>query len=134
MFQTEENVKQAMRSLNLNGHVGFDSMPDQLTHKSAQNGFVFNILCIGKHICCSRCFASSKTVIRHTSFTLGETGLGKSTLMDSLFNTNFESTPSTHNLPNVKLKAHTYELQESNVQLKVKTIFPGTILCFILFI
>lgn len=49
----------------------------------------------------------------------GETGLGKSTLMDSLFNTNFESTPSTHNLPNVKLKAHTYELQESNVQLKV---------------
>lgn len=50
---------------------------------------------------------------------LGETGLGKSTLMDSLFNTNFESTPSTHKLPNVKLKAHTYELQESNVQLKV---------------
>jgi len=49
----------------------------------------------------------------------GETGLGKSTLMDSLFNTNFESTPSTHSLPNVKLKAHTYELQESNVQLKV---------------
>lgn len=52
-------------------------------------------------------------------FVPGETGLGKSTLMDSLFNTNFESTPSTHNLPNVKLKAHTYELQESNVQLKV---------------
>jgi len=57
----------------------------------------------------------------------GETGLGKSTLMDSLFNTNFESTPSTHNLPNVKLKAHTYELQESNVQLKV-TMFAIIIL------
>ena len=27
---------------------------------------------------------------------LGETGLGKSTLMDSLFNTHFEATPSTH--------------------------------------
>jgi septin family protein len=49
----------------------------------------------------------------------GETGLGKSTLMDSLFNTSFESTPSPHNLPTVKLKAHTYELQESNVRLKV---------------
>lgn len=58
---------------------------------------------------------------RPVLFTSGETGLGKSTLMDSLFNTNFESTPSTHNLPNVKLKAHTYELQESNVQLKVDT-------------
>lgn len=52
----------------------------------------------------------------------GETGLGKSTLMDSLFNTSFESTPSPHNLATVKLKAHTYELQESNVRLKVKII------------
>lgn len=39
--------------------------------------------------------------------------------MDSLFNTNFESSPSPHTLPSVKLKAHTYELQESNVRLKV---------------
>ncbi|GBP49740.1 Septin-2 [Eumeta japonica] len=84
-----------IRTLKLSGHVGFDSLPDQLVNKSVQNGFVFNILCIG------------------------ETGLGKSTLMDSLFNTNFESTPSPHNLPTVKLKAHTYELQESNVRLKL---------------
>lgn len=87
----EDNIRQ----LKLNGHVGFDSLPDQLVSKSVQNGFVFNIMCIG------------------------ETGLGKSTLMDSLFNTNFESTPSPHSLPSVKLKAHTYELQESNVRLKV---------------
>ncbi len=52
----------------------------------------------------------------------GETGLGKSTLMDSLFNTNFESNPAPHTLPNVKLKAHTYELQESNVRLKVRNV------------
>lgn len=84
-----------LRNLKLTGHVGFDSLPDQLVNKSVQNGFVFNILCIS------------------------ETGLGKSTLMDSLFNTNFESTPSPHTLPNVKLKAQTYELQESNVRLKV---------------
>ncbi|XP_051863948.1 septin-2 isoform X2 [Drosophila albomicans] len=50
---------------------------------------------------------------------IGETGLGKSTLMDTLFNTSFESTPSPHILPSVKLKAHTYELQESNVRLKL---------------
>jgi len=84
-----------LRSLKLSGHVGFDSLPDQLVNKSVQNGFVFNVMCIG------------------------ETGLGKSTLMDTLFNTSFESTPSPHTLPNVKLKAHTYELQESNVHLKL---------------
>ncbi|PNF35226.1 Septin-2 [Cryptotermes secundus] len=88
-------VEAGIRNLKLSGHVGFDSLPDQLVNKSVQNGFVFNILCIG------------------------ETGLGKSTLMDSLFNTSFESTPSPHNLPTVKLKAHTYELQESNVRLKL---------------
>lgn len=88
-------LEKTMRQLKLSGHVGFDSLPDQLVNKSIQNGFVFNILCIG------------------------ETGLGKSTLMDSLFNTNFESSPSPHSLPTVKLKAHTYELQESNVRLKL---------------
>ncbi|KAL1129750.1 hypothetical protein AAG570_012694 [Ranatra chinensis] len=42
--------------------------------------------------------------------------------MDSLFNRNFESTPSPHNLPTVKLKGHTYELQESNVKLKLTIV------------
>ncbi|KAJ8676615.1 hypothetical protein QAD02_012402 [Eretmocerus hayati] len=95
-----ERAKQEnnLRNLKLSGHVGFDSLPDQLVNKSVQNGFLFNILCIG------------------------ETGLGKSTLMDSLFNTNFESTPSPHNLSAVKLKAHTYELQESNVRLKLTIV------------
>lgn len=36
------------RTLKLAGHVGFDSLPDQLVNKSVQNGFVFNIMCIGK--------------------------------------------------------------------------------------
>lgn len=29
-------------------------------------------------------------------------------MMDTLFNTHFDSTPSTHDLPGVKLKASTY--------------------------
>ena len=36
------------RKLNLGGHVGFDSLPDQLVNKSIGVGFCFNILCIGK--------------------------------------------------------------------------------------
>merc|ERR1719410_2475301 len=86
------------RHLKLGGHVGFDSLPDQLVNKSVQNGFSFNILCIG------------------------ETGIGKSTLSDSLFNTTFDSAPETHKEPGVRLKAHTYELQESNVNLKLTLV------------
>jgi septin family protein len=36
------------RSLAMTGHVGFDSLPDQLVNKSVQQGFSFNILCVGK--------------------------------------------------------------------------------------
>ena len=57
-----------------------------------------------------------------TAIFSGETGIGKSTLMDTLFNTHFDSTPSTHDLPGVKLKANTYELQESNVRLKLRVV------------
>lgn len=39
--------------------------------------------------------------------------------MDTLFNTSFESVPSPHTLPNVKLKSHTYQLQEKSVRLKL---------------
>jgi len=86
------------RVLNLSGHVGFDSLPDQLVNKATSQGFCFNILCIG------------------------ETGIGKSTLMNTLFNTNFENEPQHHNMPGVKLKANTYELNESKVRLKLTIV------------
>lgn len=89
----EGSLEQQPRILNLGGHVGFDSLPNQLVNKAVTRGFTFNVLCIG------------------------ETGLGKSTLLNSLFNTEFDSSPCTHKEPAVKLKAHTYELDESNVKL-----------------
>ncbi|XP_058048986.1 septin-11 isoform X2 [Ahaetulla prasina] len=87
-----------LRNLALSGHVGFDSLPDQLVNKSTSQGFCFNILCVG------------------------ETGIGKSTLMDTLFNTKFESDAATHKEPGVRLKARSYELQESNVRLKLTIV------------
>merc|ERR1711962_1076692 len=84
-----------MRNLSLGGHVGFDSLPDQLVNQSVTAGFTFNVMCIG------------------------ETGLGKSTLMDSLFNTNFDSQPASHKEASVKLRSQTYELEEADVKLKL---------------
>ncbi|XP_036080132.1 septin-10 isoform X1 [Rousettus aegyptiacus] len=92
--QKRENI----RSLTMSGHVGFESLPDQLVNRSIQQGFCFNILCVG------------------------ETGIGKSTLIDTLFNTNFEDSESSHFYPHVRLKAQTYELQESNVRLKLTIV------------
>ncbi|XP_068703134.1 septin-11-like [Montipora foliosa] len=86
------------RQLRLAGHVGFDSLPDQLVNKSVNRGFAFNILCIG------------------------ETGIGKSTLMDCLFKTVFEGLPHSHQLPGVQVEHHTYDLQESNVKLKLTIV------------
>ncbi|XP_053563644.1 septin-10 [Bombina bombina] len=87
-----------VRNLPLSGHVGFDSLPDQLVNRSIQQGFCFNILCIG------------------------ETGIGKTTLINTLFNTNFEENETKHFEPSVKLKAQTYDLQESNVRLKLTIV------------
>uniref|UniRef100_A0A8C1X0B6 Septin n=1 Tax=Cyprinus carpio TaxID=7962 RepID=A0A8C1X0B6_CYPCA len=46
-IKTNKRDKNA-RPLALSGHVGFDSLPDQLVNKSTSQGFCFNILCIGK--------------------------------------------------------------------------------------
>nr|XP_033783238.1 septin-8 isoform X2 [Geotrypetes seraphini] len=92
-FSNEEK-----RSLSLGGHVGFDSLPDQLVNKSVNQGFCFNILCVG------------------------ETGIGKSTLMNTLFNTTFETEEASHYENGVRLRPRTYDLQESNVHLKLTIV------------
>ncbi|XP_013378262.1 PREDICTED: septin-10 isoform X2 [Chinchilla lanigera] len=94
----EQRKRETIRSLTMCGHVGFESLPDQLVNRSIQQGFCFNILCVG------------------------ETGIGKSTLINTLFNTNFEEHECSHFCPDVKLKAQTYELQESNVRLKLTIV------------
>ena len=73
-------------------------MATQFVNKSVKDGFSFNILCIG------------------------ETGIGKSTLMDTLFNTSFNLTPSTHTEPKVALNSNTFELSENEIKLKLTII------------
>ncbi|XP_078407158.1 septin-8-A isoform X1 [Cetorhinus maximus] len=96
--ETEQRPEAEKRNLSLGGHVGFDSLPDQLVSKSVAQGFCFNILCVG------------------------ETGIGKSTLMNTLFNTMFESEEATHYEPGVRLKPLSYSLKETNVDLKLTVV------------
>ncbi|PAA72042.1 hypothetical protein BOX15_Mlig003227g1, partial [Macrostomum lignano] len=82
-------------TLPLSDYVGFDQLPKQEVQKQLIAGFVFNILCVG------------------------ETGLGKSTLMETLFNRKFNFTPSSNDHPLVKLRSNTFDLQEGHVKLKL---------------
>ena len=86
------------RTLDLTGHVGFDSLPDQLVNKSVHKGFAFNMLCIG------------------------ETGIGKSTLMDTLFRRTLDGEPHGHDNPSVEIRDVTYDLKEGNVSLKLTVV------------
>jgi septin 6/8/11 len=52
----------------------------------------------------------------------GETGIGKSTLIDTLFNTKFDWTKSTHFEPKVRLNKSSYDLVESNVKLRLTIV------------
>lgn len=68
------------------------------------------------------CEVQQPKLVSHLFLALGETGIGKSTLMDTLFNTNFENFESSHFEPQVKLRAQTYDLQESNVRLRLTVV------------
>ena len=63
------------------------------------SGYNFNVLCIG------------------------ETGLGKTTLLNSLFNNQFEwKETSQHSETAVTVKSHVYQLEESSVKLKLMLV------------
>ena len=42
--------------------------------------------------------------------------------MNTLFNTSFDDDPRPHDLPGVRLRANSYELQETNVRLKLTLV------------
>uniref|UniRef100_A0A8C6GF68 Septin n=1 Tax=Mus spicilegus TaxID=10103 RepID=A0A8C6GF68_MUSSI len=101
---SEDPQKENIRCLSTLGHFGFECLPTQLVNKSIQKGFSFNILCVG------------------------ETGIGKSTLINTLFNTNLKETKSSHFYSKVGLTVKTYELLERNIPLRltvVKTVGYG---------
>uniref|UniRef100_A0A914VB35 Septin n=1 Tax=Plectus sambesii TaxID=2011161 RepID=A0A914VB35_9BILA len=88
----------SVRTLELNGHVGFDSLPHQLVRKAVDQGFQFNLMCVG------------------------ETGIGKTTLIESLFNMKLDFEPCNHELKTVDLRSKTYDVAEGGVRLKLTIV------------
>eukprot|EP00053_Salpingoeca_punica_P011526 m.102643 g.102643 ORF g.102643 m.102643 type:complete len:416 (+) comp15695_c0_seq1:89-1336(+) len=86
------------RSLKSLRRVGFDTLPDQLVNNELKRGFTFNILCVG------------------------ETGIGKSTLVSSLFKRNFDHEPTDHSEQAVRLEAKEYDIEDAGVQLHLTVI------------
>ncbi|KRX52546.1 Septin-8-B [Trichinella sp. T9] len=86
------------RQLELKGYVGFSNLPQQLIEKIKKRGCTFNIMCVG------------------------ETGIGKSTLMESLFNQSFELDPCSHELNRVELRERNFEVEERDILLKLALV------------
>ena len=68
----------------LMGYVGFANLPNQVHRKSVRKGFQFTAMVVGT----SFSLSLSLDVYQHAHFLhSGESGLGKSTLINTLFNT-----------------------------------------------
>lgn len=81
-------------------HVGFDSLPDQYVSRIIRDGFGFNILA------------------------LGATGVGKTTLLEALFNTKIvtDSGLRNHGQSSVSVTTQQLELNEGNIKLKLSLV------------
>ncbi|KAI9268765.1 Septin-domain-containing protein [Sporodiniella umbellata] len=91
----------------LQGYVGFANLPNQVHRKSVKKGFEF------------------------TCMVVGESGLGKSTLVNTLFNTQLyppkETVELTHETTQtVEIKSITSDIEENGVKLKLTVVdSPG---------
>jgi hypothetical protein len=68
----------------LTGYVGFANLPNQVHRRSVRKGFHFTAMVVGKH---PRPRFSPVPVAKPPFRSTGESGLGKSTLINTLFNT-----------------------------------------------
>ena len=94
-----EGGKRPIREIKLKEHVGFDSLPEQYVNRVIRDGFVFNILVVGG------------------------TGIGKSTIIESLFNSKFSTQSThTHNSKTVELHVQQQELQEKHIKMRLSVV------------
>jgi septin 7 len=115
----DPNVKVVKKQLQ--GYVGFANLPNQVHRKSIKKGFNFTVMVVGT------CYFTLLTLI----IVVGESGLGKSTLVNTLFNSAIYPEKQPQELSNetpktIAIQALTSELEENGVRLKLTVIdTPG---------
>lgn len=101
--ESQHEVKILKRKLN--GYVGFANLPKQWHRKSVRRGFSLNLMVVG------------------------ESGLGKTTLVNTLFNKDIlknELTPDSENLQQVKVESTKELIEEEGVKLSLEVVTtPG---------
>ncbi|RCN34779.1 hypothetical protein ANCCAN_12162 [Ancylostoma caninum] len=53
---------------------------------------------------------------------VGETGMGKTTLIESLFNMKLDFEPCSHELKTVELRTRAYEVAEGGIRVKLRLV------------
>ncbi len=125
-------------------HVGFDSITSQIERKLLKRGFQFNVICVGKLADSSRCCppapearcgtptttAGTSSNSRLPSF-LGQTGLGKSTLINTIFASHLIDSkgrlqPDEPIRSTTEIQADSHIIEENGVRLRLNIVdTPG---------
>lgn len=109
----------------LTGYVGFANLPNQWHRKSVRKGFNFNVMVVGMHMVVI-------IMLWHYLTVVGESGLGKSTLVNTLFNTSLyppkeRKGPSQDIIPKtVSIQSISADIEENGVRLRLTVVdTPG---------
>ena len=97
----------------LTGYVGFANLPNQWHRKSVRKGFNFNVMVVGMTI--------SNMNICIWLNTTGESGLGKSTLVNTLFNTSLYP-PKERKAPNLEIQPKTVSIQSISADIEENAV------------
>ena len=71
-----------VQEIRATSYVGFDTITQQIEHKLLKRGFQFNVIVVGPSVSPSRCIRVTRVFLMYF---LGQTGLGKSTLINTIF-------------------------------------------------
>lgn len=118
-------VKEQPKIREISSNVGFVSLPDQVHRRAVKKGFEFNLLVVGT------CLSLSLFSISHVQFVnSGQSGLGKSTFINTLFQTELygQDFPSTihRKKKTLSIDSSTVFLKEKGVQLRLTIVdTPG---------
>ena len=106
-------------------HVGFDSITHQIERKLLKRGFQFNVMCVGT-------VSSTPSLVRsQLTVSSGQTGLGKSTLINTIFASHLLNSKGRV-LPNepirntTDIEAVSHIIEENGVRLRLNIVdTPG---------